>query len=193
MPVEIVGKLRDSGVYSYKVFISKATANTIARRRPIRTAMATITTHDPPRLRGYWQSDDLTLGNRLGLYPTRKPAVVRRSRTLAPSRGCWMDCIVMAACRRLRALRRRYRHGSGCSRPQRYVADSASALLGLQPEDWLTSIRSTSRHQRSHPIGAVDLDGAGVRCSPTADKPAATIWTSADALCRWGDDEVSLY
>ena len=68
VPVEIVGKLRDSGVYSYKVLYFESDGEHHFRAPqayPVQ-AMATITTHD---LRGYWQSGDLTLGNRLGLYP----------------------------------------------------------------------------------------------------------------------------
>ena len=71
VPVEIVGKLRDSGVYSYKVLYFESDGEHHFRAPqayPVQ-AMATITTHDPPTLRGYWQSGDLTLGNRLGLYP----------------------------------------------------------------------------------------------------------------------------
>ena len=70
VPVEIVSKLRESGVYSYKVlYFERDEENNFRAPQsyPVQ-AMATITTHDLPTLRGYWQSDDLALGKSLGLY-----------------------------------------------------------------------------------------------------------------------------
>ena len=70
VPVEIVSKLREGGVYSYKVLYFERDAENNFRAPqsyPVQ-AMATLTTHDLPTLRGYWQADDLTLGKTLGLY-----------------------------------------------------------------------------------------------------------------------------
>ncbi|WP_337263978.1 MULTISPECIES: 4-alpha-glucanotransferase [unclassified Serratia (in: enterobacteria)] len=141
VPVEIVGKLRDSGVYSYKVLYFEHDSENQFRAPqsyPVQ-AMATITTHDLPTLRGYWQSGDLTLGETLGLYPDA--AVLK---TLFADRerakqglldglhryGCVPQKVGKKAA--LLAMSPLLNRGL-----QRYVADSASALLGLQPEDWL--------------------------------------------------------
>ncbi|MDW9424782.1 4-alpha-glucanotransferase, partial [Yersinia enterocolitica] len=141
VPVEIVGKLRDSGVYSYKVlYFEHDSENTFRAPQsyPVQ-AMATITTHDLPTLRGYWQSDDLTLGNKLGLYPDQqilKQLYLDRERA---KQGLLeglhhYDCVPKKVGHKASLLSMSQVLNRGL---QRYVADSASALLGLQPEDWL--------------------------------------------------------
>lgn len=71
VPVEIVSKLRNSGVYSYKVLYFESDAEKTFRAPALypEQSMAVATTHDLPTLRGYWESGDLTLGKALGLYP----------------------------------------------------------------------------------------------------------------------------
>ncbi|MGP0780888.1 4-alpha-glucanotransferase, partial [Escherichia coli] len=71
VPVEIVGKLRSSGVYSYKVlyFENDHEKTFRAPKAYPEQSMAVAATHDLPTLRGYWESGDLTLGKTLGLYP----------------------------------------------------------------------------------------------------------------------------
>ncbi|MFU0922226.1 4-alpha-glucanotransferase [Kluyvera sichuanensis] len=141
VPVEIVGKLRKSGVYSYKVlyFENDSEKNFRAPKAYPEQSMAVATTHDLPTLRGYWESGDLTLGNQLGLYPDAD--VLRglyQDRELA-KQG------LLDALHKYGALPKRAGHKASLmsmtatlSRGmQRYIADSNSALLGLQPEDWL--------------------------------------------------------
>ncbi|WP_145560622.1 4-alpha-glucanotransferase [Yersinia bercovieri] len=141
VPVEIIGKLRDSGVYSYKVlYFEHDSENTFRAPQsyPVQ-AMATITTHDLPTLRGYWQADDLTLGNKLGLYPDQqilKQLYLDRERA---KQGLLeglhhYDCVPKKVGHKASLLAMSPVLNRGL---QRYVADSASALLGLQPEDWL--------------------------------------------------------
>ena len=141
VPEAIVDKLRDGGVYSYKVLWFEQTSET-GFRPPAswpRQAMAVATTHDLPTLRGWWQSNDLTTGAQLGLYPDKV--------VLA---GLYQDRLrarqaLLNSLHRVGALPKRAgrdaRH-TGMSKAlnramQRYLADSHSALLGLQPEDWL--------------------------------------------------------
>lgn len=141
VPVEIIAKLRDSGVYSYKVlYFEHDSENTFRAPQsyPVQ-AMATITTHDLPTLRGYWQSDDLTLGSKLGLYPDQqmlKQLYLDRERA---KQGLLeglhhYDCVPKKVGHKASLLSMSPVLNRGL---QRYVADSASALLGLQPEDWL--------------------------------------------------------
>lgn len=101
--------------------------------------MAVATTHDLPTLRGYWESGDLTLGKALGLYPDE--VMLRglyQDRELA-KQGL-LDALHKYGC-----LPKRAGHKASLMSMtgilirgmQRYIADSNSALLGLQPEDWL--------------------------------------------------------
>ncbi|MFC3914497.1 4-alpha-glucanotransferase [Pseudaeromonas sharmana] len=64
--------LKENGVHSYRIFFferSKTDGGFISPAHYPEQAMAALTTHDMPTLRGYWHCDDLTLGRELGLYP----------------------------------------------------------------------------------------------------------------------------
>ncbi|RKQ39484.1 4-alpha-glucanotransferase [Enterobacter sp. R1(2018)] len=141
VPVEIVAKLRDSGVYSYKVLYFEHD-NEKQFRAPKawpKQSMAVATTHDLPTLRGYWESGDLTLGKTLGLYPDEDVlAGLYQDRERAKQgllNGLHQyGCLPKRAGHKasLMAMTATLNRGM-----QRYIADSNSALLGLQPEDWL--------------------------------------------------------
>lgn len=141
VPVEIVSKLRESGIYSYKVLYFERDSESTFRAPqsyPVQ-AMATITTHDLPTLRGYWQSDDLTLGKELGLYPDPQVLAQLYADRLRAKQGL-LNGLHRYGCvpKRLGHKAELVEMSPTLSRGlQRYVADSASALLGLQPEDWL--------------------------------------------------------
>lgn len=141
VPAEIVDKLRDGGVYSYKVlYFEQTTAQGF--RPPAewpRQAMAVATTHDLPTLRGWWQSDDLTLGARLGLYPD-KVVLAGLYQDRLRAKQALLNSLHRVGALPKRAGRdaRRTQMSNALNRAmQRYLADSHSALLGLQPEDWL--------------------------------------------------------
>tara|TARA_R110001592_G_scaffold70936_3_gene216935 strand:+ start:791 stop:2983 length:2193 start_codon:yes stop_codon:yes gene_type:complete len=63
--------LKDAGVYSYKVFFFEQAEDGgyISPSHYIQQAMATLSTHDMPTIKGYWHCEDLYLGKSLGLYP----------------------------------------------------------------------------------------------------------------------------
>lgn len=63
--------LEEAGVYSYKVFFFEQAADGgfISPAHYKQQAMATLSTHDMPTIKGYWHCDDLHLGKELGLYP----------------------------------------------------------------------------------------------------------------------------
>lgn len=141
VPVEIVSKLRDSGVYSYKVlyFENDHEKTFRAPKAYPEQSMAVATTHDLPTLRGYWESGDLTLGKTLGLYPDEEVLCgLYQDRELA-KQGL-LDALHKHGC-----LPKRAGHKASLMSMtgtlnrglQRYIADSNSALLGLQPEDWI--------------------------------------------------------
>lgn len=141
VPEEIVGKLRKSGVYSYKVLYFENEPKKGFRKPAawLDQAMAVATTHDLPTLRGWWDGGDLSLGKTLGLYPDEE--VLRglyQERERA--KQALLDALHAAGC-----LPKRVGHKASLMSMtaelnrgmQRYIADSSSALLGLQPEDWL--------------------------------------------------------
>ena len=141
VPEAIVDKLRDGGVYSYKVLWFEQTSDT-GFRPPAswpRQAMAVATTHDLPTLRGWWQSDDLTTGAQLGLYPD-KVVLAGLYQDRLRAKQALLNSLHRVGALPKRAGRDARRTGMSKAlnrAMQRYLADSHSALLGLQPEDWL--------------------------------------------------------
>ncbi|CDG19317.1 4-alpha-glucanotransferase [Xenorhabdus doucetiae] len=150
VPEEIVGKLRDSGVYSYKVFYFERNQQGEYRspdEYPAQ-AMATITTHDLPTLRGFWQNKDLTLGEDIGLYPDKalladlyaerkrsKQALLTSLKRHGYLSEEWFKPDTLSS---LQAAQPELPMSNAINQSiHRYIAHSSSALLGLQPEDWL--------------------------------------------------------
>lgn len=141
VPVEIVSKLRDSGVYSYKVlyFEQVSEGQHLAPQRWPTQAMAVATTHDLPTLRGWWDSGDLTLGKMLGLYPdgeilselyTDRERAKQGLLNALHQYNCVPERVGIHASRM--PMTPALNQGM-----QRFIADTPSSLLGLQPEDWL--------------------------------------------------------
>jgi 4-alpha-glucanotransferase len=141
VPPEITDKLQAAGIYSYKVlFFERKSA--ISYRSPdeyVPQAMATLTTHDLATLRGFWQQEDLRLGKALNLYPNE--AVYQQLVTdRQQARQALLDALHEWKCvpARFSKNARRVVMTPILNRGlHRYVALSRSALLGLQPEDWL--------------------------------------------------------
>lgn len=141
VPAQITATLQQAGIYSYKVlFFERPDADSF--RAPddyLPQAMATLTTHDLATLRGFWQHEDLLLGQKLQLYPGEEvyqQLMADRSRArqaLLNALHQWqcIDDSLAGDAGQLAmspALNRGIHH---------YLAISRSALLGLQPEDWL--------------------------------------------------------
>ncbi|AIX75602.1 MAG: 4-alpha-glucanotransferase [Mixta calida] len=141
VPKEIIGKLRSGGIYSWKVlyFEQESADRYRAPQEWQRQAMASATTHDLPTLRGFWSAGDLTLGETLGLYPDKvvlKGLYENRER----QKQALLDALHEQGCvpKKLGKRAVKVPASAELSRGmQRYIAESASALLGLQPEDWL--------------------------------------------------------
>ena len=140
VPQEIVGKLRRSGVYSYKVLYFENDDKVFhAPEAWPAQSIAVATTHDLPTLRGYWESGDLTLGKTLGLYPDEELLSGLYEDREQAKQGL-LTALHQHGCLPQRAGKKALRMpmSSILNRGlQRYIADSNSALLGLQPEDWL--------------------------------------------------------
>lgn len=141
VPKEIIKKLRDSGIYSYKVlYFERSTKNVFKAPQsyPVQ-AMATLTTHDLPTLRGFWQADDLTRGEFLGLYPDKAVLKVLFKSREKEKQGLlnalhYYDCIPAETSKKVEGMEMNTELNHSL---QYYAASSACALLGLQPEDWL--------------------------------------------------------
>jgi len=71
VPDEMRHAMAEFAVYSYKVLLFEKQPDGRFRRPEeyVRRAIATVTTHDLPTLRGYWAGRDLELRDRLKLYP----------------------------------------------------------------------------------------------------------------------------
>ncbi|MFT2091291.1 4-alpha-glucanotransferase [Paraglaciecola sp. 2405UD69-4] len=141
VPPEIRDKLAENGVYSYRVFFfeqAKDGGFYSPSHYPTQS-MATLTTHDMPTLKGYWDCLDLVLGKELGLYPNpevlenlyhsrhrNKQAILdtlHGHRSVNEEVGTDVNYVGMS-----RAL------NFGM---QKHLAGGASELLSLQLEDWL--------------------------------------------------------
>jgi 4-alpha-glucanotransferase len=71
VPDEMRHAMAEFAVYSYKVLLFEKHGDGRFRRPEeyVRRAIATVTTHDLPTLRGYWEGRDLELRDRLQLFP----------------------------------------------------------------------------------------------------------------------------
>ncbi|MBJ3815618.1 4-alpha-glucanotransferase [Shimwellia pseudoproteus] len=141
VPVEIIGKLRDSGIYSYKVLWFEQDGKGRFRAPEDFTvqAMAVASTHDMPTVRGYWEGGDLALGRVLGLYPDAE-ILAGLYQDRARAKQSLLDSLHQHGCvpQKTGRTASRMKMTAVLNRGlQRYIADSNSALLGLQPEDWL--------------------------------------------------------
>ncbi len=81
IPPELRTGLTEVGAYSYKLFFDDGGKTAPQDYAP--QAMAALTTHDMPTLKGWWEGADLTLGRELGLYTEKeaKDLMVIRERT----------------------------------------------------------------------------------------------------------------
>jgi 4-alpha-glucanotransferase len=71
VPDEMRRAMPECGLYHYKVLLFEKLEGRF--RRPdeyVRHALATVTTHDMPTLRSYWEGRDIELRRRLNLYPS---------------------------------------------------------------------------------------------------------------------------
>ena len=140
VPPEIVSMLRDSGVFSWKVLFFEQHADGSYRQPEAypRQSIASASTHDLPTLMGFWQGEDLLLGHKLGLYTADALQSLDAQRD--EQKQALLDALHSKET--LRA-----RHGKKASALSfttplnvgfhRYLADTQSALVGVQPEDWL--------------------------------------------------------
>ena len=138
VPDEMRQAMPEFGLYHYKVLLFEKIDGRF--RRPdeyMQHALATLTTHDMPTLRSYWEGRDIELRRRLHLYPS-----VEVEKAIIEERGHDRELL-------LAALRDQGLSPAAPSTPfepfnaelesalQLYLARSPTALVALQIEDLL--------------------------------------------------------
>ncbi|MFP1843476.1 4-alpha-glucanotransferase [Lonsdalea quercina] len=141
LPEGMVSKLRDCRIYSCRVlfFERNQQGEFYAPQDYPPRSMATVTTHDLPTLRGYWQSIDLILAHELGLC-AGDVLLSRRLKAREQAKQALLDALHqyghlpqrVGRNATLTTMSAQLNRGV-----QRYLAESASGLLGLRLEEWL--------------------------------------------------------
>ncbi len=139
VPDEMRRAMPEYAIYHYKVLLFEKVEGGRFRRPEHfeRRAIATVTTHDLPTLRGYWEGGDLVLRDRLDLFPgdeIRRQVYAEREH----DRAAMIDALETTGLRPRGAA-----SGSAdavfsadlARSIQLYLAGSASALVVLQIED----------------------------------------------------------
>ncbi|CAG9298018.1 4-alpha-glucanotransferase [Celerinatantimonas diazotrophica] len=132
VPQAIVTKLKTAGIFSYKVlyFEKDREHNFMQPEHYPNQSIATISTHDLPTLKGFFAHLDLKLGKQLGLYPDATVlSELHDERTL--------DCQKLITTIKQTFNLTRLPESQLNHFVHAFLAKTQSALLGLQPEDWL--------------------------------------------------------
>lgn len=140
VPEAIVSLLRKSGVFSWKVlwFEQEKDQRYRAPQDYPRQSIASASTHDLPTLTGFWEQGDLALGEKLGLYPGDAVKALHEQR--ATQKQALLDALHQAGALPARSQKKAEKLAMTPALNRaihRFLADTDSALLGLQPEDWL--------------------------------------------------------
>lgn len=132
--------LRESGIFSYKLFFGERAGDGgfIAPRDYEPVAMAALTTHDMPTLRGWWNYLDLDMGVSLGLYTAEHAEELREDRREAKQQ-------ILDSMHGLGSLDDEAPHDvDGCPFTQEladamqvHMCRGACALYSSQLEDWI--------------------------------------------------------
>jgi 4-alpha-glucanotransferase len=138
VPDEMRRAMPDFGLYHYKVLLFEKTDGRF--RRPdeyVRRALATVTTHDMPTLRSFWEGHDIELRRRLSLYPTveiERDVIRERER----DRELLLEALQEQGLKPARPATPFEPFTAELARTLHlYLARSATALVALQIEDLL--------------------------------------------------------
>lgn len=133
VPPEVGRAMAAFGLYHYKVVLFEKNAHHFfAPGDYVRQAIATLTTHDLPTLRGWWEAADLELRDRLHLYPDE--ATRERVRTArAQDRECMIDALAAAGIRPRWPVERF--EPAFAAAIHAFLARTSSALAVVQAED----------------------------------------------------------
>lgn len=141
VPKEIVSKLKNAGILSYKIFYFEFDHQGKSRKLsdyPYQ-AMTTLSTHDLPTINGYWRGYDFDLGERFGIYPSEKILKILKQQRIEAKDKILQRLkennveVENTICADLSSsITKKFNHLL-----QTYTSKVNSALFGLQPEDWL--------------------------------------------------------
>jgi len=136
VPDEMREAMQDWGLYHYKVLLFEKTADD--RFRPprdwVRAALGSVSTHDLPTLRSWWEGTDIALRARLDLYPSGEVrAEVEAER--AQDREALLEAMAQAGVRPRWPVDRFEEGFAGAVHA--FLASSAAALVAVQAEDLL--------------------------------------------------------
>jgi 4-alpha-glucanotransferase len=137
VPDEMRHAMADFAVYSYKVLLFEKQEDGRFRRPEeyVRRAIATVTTHDLPTLRGYWAGLDLELRDRLHLFPGEEIRLYVYEERVR-DRAQLLAALEDAGLRPELANEPESGYGEPLTRAiHLYLAKSAASLVVLQYED----------------------------------------------------------
>ncbi len=138
VPDEIRDAMEHHRILHYKVlFFEKDTGGFKLPQAYEPQSLATVTTHDLPTLRGWWEGDDLELRDQLGLYPSSELAAEIRLQRSADRRDL-MEALVQAGLWRWEPWEPLPEYSNALARAiQLYLGLSSALLVALQMEDLL--------------------------------------------------------
>jgi len=136
VPDEMREAMQDWGLYHYKVLLFEKSSD--GRFRPprdwVRAALGSVSTHDLPTLRSWWEGTDIALRARLDLYPSAEVrAEVEAER--ARDREALLEAMAQAGVRPRWPVDRFEEGFAGAVHA--FLASSEAALVAVQAEDLL--------------------------------------------------------
>lgn len=133
VPEGMLTKLEQKGILAYNVFYFEFEGE---QAKPLANypyaALTTLSTHDLPTVKGYWQSYDIELGKQYGIFPSSQiqdTVIQQRQRSKHAIRQALAAQQIDADSDKMSLPLNHALHT--------YVADTHAALYGTQPEDWL--------------------------------------------------------
>ncbi|PJZ05309.1 4-alpha-glucanotransferase [Pantoea rodasii] len=140
VPPIIVRMMRSHGILSWKVLFFEQERDGRYRLPSAyaRQSIASASTHDLPTLSGFWQAEDLALGEKLGMYRDSVLHDLQQQRTA--QKQALLEALLQAGAlpaRQGKLTQKQPLTAALNVAMHRFLARTESALLGLQPEDWL--------------------------------------------------------
>lgn len=138
VPEGMLEALEQKGILAYNLFYFEFEEG---KSKPLShypyQAMTTLSTHDLPTVKGYWQEYDIELGKQYGVYPNNDVLnYVQENRIF--SKKAFSQALeeqgIIAESESV-IMSDKLNH-----QLQTYVAETNSALFATQPEDWLTML-----------------------------------------------------
>ncbi|MDH3839720.1 MAG: 4-alpha-glucanotransferase [Chromatiales bacterium] len=168
VPDAVRWKMSDYGLFAYKVlyFEKDSKGACVSPGAYPREALVAVSTHDLPPFRSFWTGSDLSLRERLGLFPSDEVRDASYSERMADRRAL-LAALVEAGEWPPSTEREPPPYSARLAEAvERYVAGSRAALMSVQLEDWLgmedpVNVPGTSDEhrnwQRKLESGHVDL------------------------------------